>query len=203
MSDINTQELTHEILLKSGALKRGHFRLTSGLHSDFYIQCAALFERPAESELLCKKLAEKVLNDELNQNKKNKKIDVVAGPALGGIIMAYEIARALNARNIFAEREDGKMTLRRGFQVNSGERVFIVEDVVTTGGSVKEVIDIVKSAGAEVVGVGAIADRSSGKANFGVPFYSLIALDTNKWTEDECPLCKKGEPIVKPGSRKI
>ncbi len=190
----DTQEMTREILTRLGALKQGHFRLTSGLHSDRYMQCAALFQFPKESEQLCAALAEKFAG---------QKIDLVAGPALGGIIMAYEVARALGVPNIFSEREDGKMTFRRGFRVEAGQKVLVVEDVVTTGGSVKEVIGLVRAAGGEVVGVGSVVDRSGGKADFGVPFHALMTLEATNWKEEDCPLCKEGMPIVKPGSRKV
>ena len=190
----NTEEMTREILTRLGALKHGHFRLTSGLHSDRYMQCAALFQFPKESEQLCAALAEKFAG---------QKIDLVAGPALGGVIMAYEVARALGVPNIFSEREDGKMTFRRGFRVEAGQKVLVVEDVVTTGGSVKEVIGLVRAAGGEVVGVGSVVDRSGGKADFGVPFHALMTLEATNWKEEDCPLCRKGEPIVKPGSRKV
>ncbi|MBQ9527526.1 MAG: orotate phosphoribosyltransferase [Fretibacterium sp.] len=190
----DTQEMTREILTRLGALKQGHFRLTSGLHSDRYMQCAALFQFPKESEQLCAALAEKFAG---------QKIDLVAGPALGGIIMAYEVARALGVPNIFSEREDGKMTFRRGFRVEAGQKVLVVEDVVTTGGSVKEVIGLVRAAGGEVVGVGSVVDRGGGKADFGVPFHALMTLEATNWKEEDCPLCKEGMPIVKPGSRKV
>ena len=190
----DTQEITREILTRLGALKQGHFRLTSGLHSDRYMQCAALFQFPKESEQLCAALAEKFAG---------QKIDLVAGPALGGIIMAYEVARALGVPNIFSEREDGKMTFRRGFRVEAGQKVLVVEDVVTTGGSVKEVIGLVRAAGGEVVGVGSVVDRGGGKADFGVPFHALMTLEATNWKEEDCPLCKEGMPIVKPGSRKV
>ena len=190
----NTEEMTREILLRLGALKQGHFRLTSGLHSDRYMQCAALFQFPRESEQLCAALAEKFAG---------QKIDLVAGPALGGIIMAYEVARALGVPNIFSEREEGKMTFRRGVRVEAGQKVLVVEDVVTTGGSVKEVIGLVRAAGGEVVGVGSVVDRSGGKADFGVPFQALMTLEATNWKEEDCPLCKEGVPIVKPGSRKV
>ena len=190
----NTEEMTREILTRLGALKHGHFRLTSGLHSDRYMQCAALFQFPRESEQLCAALAEKFAG---------QKIDLVAGPALGGVIMAYEVARALGVPNIFSEREEGKMTFRRGFRVEAGQKVLVVEDVVTTGGSVKEVIGLVRAAGGEVVGVGSVVDRSGGKADFGVPFQALMTLEATNWKEEDCPLCKEGVPIVKPGSRKV
>jgi orotate phosphoribosyltransferase len=130
------------------------------------------------------------------------KIDIVAGPALGGIIMAYEIARALGARNIFAERENGVMTLRRGFRIEPGERALVVEDVVTTGGSVKEVIGLLREMGADIVGVSAVVDRSNGSVDFGVPFRSLVTMDIKSWEASDCPLCGTRIPITKPGSRK-
>jgi orotate phosphoribosyltransferase len=186
-----------EILSRLGALQTGHFRLTSGRHSDRYMQCARLFEHPAESEDLCARLV-----GVARLAGAFTRADTVAGPALGGVIMAYEVARALRARNIFTERENGVMTLRRGFSVERGERVLIVEDVVTTGGSVKEVMKIIMNAGATVVGVGAIVDRSNGGVDFGVDFKALVSLDIESWDEAECPLCAAGVPIIKPGSRK-
>ena len=129
------------------------------------------------------------------------KIDAVAGPALGGVIMAYETARALGVRNIFAERENGVMTLRRGFRVERGEAVLIVEDVVTTGGSVKEVMELLRGMGASIAGVGAIVDRSGGAVDFGADFRPLAVMDITSWDESECPLCAEGVPIKKPGSR--
>lgn len=188
------REKTAETLLRLGALQTGHFRLTSGYHSDRYIQCARLFERPQESETLCAELARRFADE---------RIDLVASPAIGGIIMGYETARALGTRNVFAERENDRMVLRRGFSVQRGERVLVLEDVVTTGGSVKEVIALFEALGATVVGVGAIVDRSSGQIDFGVPFRPLMTLDVQKWEESTCPLCKEGKPIVKPGSRPL
>lgn len=188
----STQKRTAEVLEKLGALQSGHFRLTSGRHSDRYMQCAKLFEQPKESTELCALLAETFKDDG---------IELVAGPAIGGIIMAYEVARALGVRNIFAERENGVMTLRRGFNVAPGTRVLVVEDVVTTGGSVKEVVALLQKGGAEVVAAGSVVDRSGGDASFGVPFHPLMALDARSWEADECPLCKEGLAIVKPGSR--
>jgi orotate phosphoribosyltransferase len=186
---------TLEILKELGVLQTGHFRLTSGRHSDRYMQCARLFEHPSESEDLCARLAGAFLRG-------GTSVDTVAGPALGGVIMAYEVARALGARNIFAERENGVMSLRRGFKVEKGERVLIVEDVVTTGGSVKEVVKIIRETGAAVVGIGAIVDRSGGGVDFGVDFKALVSLDIKSWDEAECPLCAQGVPVTKPGSRK-
>ena len=183
-----------DILSRLGALQTGHFRLTSGRHSDKYMQCARLFEHPAESAELCARLASAF-------KESGERFDSVAGPALGGIIMAYEVARALGVRNIFAERENGVMALRRGFSVSPGERVLVVEDVVTTGGSVKEVITLLRGMGAEIAGVGSVVDRSAGTVNFGVTFRSLVSMDIKSWDEKECPLCREGKPVVKPGSR--
>lgn len=174
-------------------MQEGHFRLTSGLHSDRYMQCARLFEYPGDSAEVCSEVASFF---------KDQKIDLVVGPAIGGIIMAYEMARTLSIRNIFAERENGTMTLRRGFHVESGMRALVVEDVVTTGGSVREVIDLLRDSGAEIVGVGSVVDRSNGTVDFGVPFHALISMEVLSWEEGDCPLCGQGVPIVKPGSRK-
>ncbi|MPN11178.1 Orotate phosphoribosyltransferase [bioreactor metagenome] len=172
----------------------GHFLLTSGRHSDKYMQCARLFENIKYSELLCSELASRF---------RDKKIDMTIGPALGGVIIAYETARALGVKNIFAERQDSVMTIRRGFEIPKGTRVLVLEDVVTTGGSVQEVIDVVRAHGGEVVGVGVIVDRSAGKVDFGVPLESIISMEVVSYAADECPLCKLGTPAVKPGSRGI
>lgn len=188
----DTQQRTEQVLSDLGVLHRGHFKLSSGRHSDRYMQCAKLFEHPKESEELCAALARSFAGE---------RIDLVAGPALGGIIICYETARALGVRNVFAERENGIMTLRRGFRVEHGERVLVTEDVVTTGGSVREVIDLIRAAGGEVVGVGAVVDRSNGAVDFGVPFHALMTADVKSWDEAECPLCRADEPITKPGSR--
>jgi orotate phosphoribosyltransferase len=185
------QEKALDILEKAGVMQSGHFKLTSGKHSDRYMQCARLFETPAYSEALCRDLAERFRGE----------VDVVAGPAIGGIIMAYEVARALGVRNIFAERENGAMTLRRGFFVKPGERALIVEDVVTTGGSVKEVAALLAQMGAQIVGVGAIVDRSGGKAGFGCRFEAAAAVALSTYEPDDCPLCAQGIPVHKPGSR--
>jgi orotate phosphoribosyltransferase len=189
-----TDKKTASILERLGVLQSGHFRLTSGRHSDKYMQCARLFEHPPESSELCSCLAEYFRGGD---------ISAVAGPALGGIIMAYEVARALGVRNVFAERENGVMTFRRGFVVSPCERVLVVEDVVTTGGSAKEVAALVREAGGVVAGVGAIVDRSGGTADFGAPFHPLLSVDALSWHTEECPLCREGIPVVKPGSRAV
>lgn len=187
------EERILEIFSKTGVLTEGHFLLTSGRHSNRYLQCAQVLQYPNYTEELCSQIAEAY---------KNAAVDLVVGPAIGGVLLSYEVGRQLNARAIFAEREAGKMTLRRGFEIVPGQRVLIVEDVVTTGGSVKEVIDLVKQSGGTLVGVGLLVDRSGGKVDFGVLTYALINLEIESYTPEDCPLCKRGagEP-VKPGSR--
>ncbi len=197
------QETVMRIFRDCNAYHKGHFRLSSGLHSEYYLQCALVLEDPKVAAKLCGELAKKFsAKGGSTSGGKDKKIDVVIGPAVGGITAAYEVARALGARGIFSEREEGKMTLRRGFKLNCGERVLVIEDVTTTGGSAKEVVEMAKALGAKVVGVGAIIDRSGGKAKFGVPFKSLAKLNIKTYEPEKCPLCKEGTPIIKPGSRK-
>ncbi len=183
-----------EIFKKTEALLEGHFLLTSGKHSNKYFQCAKVLQYPKYNFLFGQLISEHF---------KNSNINTVVSPAIGGIVAGQEVARQLDKRFIFTEREGGKMTLRRGFTVAKGEKILIVEDVVTTGGSVFEVIEEVKSFGAEVMGVGAIVDRSNGAVDFGVPFYSALALKVQTYEPEECPLCKANVPIVKPGSRKM
>lgn len=189
-----TQERIIEILKEAQVLQEGHFLLTSGRHSGKYMQCAKLFQYTKYSEELCRELAEKFKNDG---------IDVVIGPAIGAIQMSYEVSRHLGVKNIFAERENGKMTLRRGFTIEPGQRVLVVEDVVTTGGSVREVIDIVQAHGGIVAGVGVVVDRTAGKVDFGTRLESVVSMEIESYEPDACPLCKEGKPIVKPGSRNI
>lgn len=190
-----TQERVMEILKEAGVLLEGHFLLTSGKHSNRYLQCAKIFRNTKYSEELCAALAERF---------QDQGIEVVIGPALGAVQMTYEVSRWLKCENFFAEREEGKMTLRRGFAFEPGQKVLIVEDVVTTGGSVREVMKIVREQGAEIVGIGSIVDRTAGKVDFGVPFQSVISVDVESWQPEECPLCKAGAPApYKPGSRKV
>lgn len=190
-----SRERVEEVLRESGVLLEGHFLLTSGKHSDKYMQCAKIFRRTKFSEELCAALAEMY---------KDEQINAVIGPAMGAVQMAYEVSRSIGCENFFTEREDGKMVLRRGFEITPGMRCLIVEDVVTTGGSVMEVIDLVKSAGGVVVGVGSIVDRSNGKVDFGVPFKAVYPVEVIAWEAGGCPLCKEGKlPLVKPGSRKL
>jgi len=178
---------------RSGALLTGHFKLSSGLHSEKYLQCALVLQYPDMAGKLSKALADKFSSE---------KIDVVIGPALGGVTLAYEVARALGVRGLFTERQDGKMVLRRGFSIAKDERVLVVEDVVTTGGSTKEVIELVKSFGGTITGVGCIIDRSAAAVDFGASFKSLAKVKVETFEEDKCPLCKNRTPITKPGSRR-
>lgn len=175
------------------AFLSGHFRLSSGLHSRRYLQCALILERPDVAERLCTELASKL---------KAGKVDAVVGPALGGIVISYELARQLGARSLFTERENGTMTLRRGFTIVPGEQVVIAEDVVTTGGSIIEVIKAVESYGGRVTAVAALIDRSEGVVDFGVKFAALAKVRIETYAQDQCPLCRAGEPVVKPGSKK-
>lgn len=182
-----------EIFTQSGALLEGHFRLTSGRHSNQYMQCAQVLQYPQYTEQLCRHLADKF---------ENEKVEVVIGPAMGGIIVSYEVARQLKVPGIFCERQDGEMMLRRGFEIKPGQKVLVVEDVVTTGGSVDEVIKIVREAGGVVAGVGVLVDRSNGKVDFGVRKEAVLTMDIKSWEAQDCPLCAEGKiPVVKPGSR--
>ena len=188
--------MTHEDVLKiyeeSGALLSGHFLLTSGLHSDRYFEKFAVLQRPEKTELLAKEIARRFVNDG---------VEVVVGPAVGGILLAYEVAKALGTRFHFTERENGRMALRRGFAVKPGERVLVVEDVTTTGGSVQEVIDCVRAAGGEVIGVGLLFDRSEKGVDFGVKTEALLRMPVRAYRPDECPLCKEGVAFTSRGSR--
>jgi len=182
-----------ERFVDAGALLDGHFLLSSGLHSARYLQCALVLQDPPLAEQLCRRLADKL---------GNLKADAVIGPALGGVIVAYELARALGLPGIFAERADGRMQLRRGFRIAEGQRMLLAEDVVTTGGSLKEVMAVVREDGGNVVGVASLVDRSGDRdPAFGVPFVSLLRIDVPTWSAETCPLCQDGVPLVKPGSR--
>ncbi len=180
------------MMKEAEVLLEGHFLLTSGRHSDKYMQCAKIFQNAKYSEPLCAELVAQYKDDN---------VELVIGPAIGAIQMSYEVGKQLGVKNIFAERENGAMTLRRGFTIEKGQRVLIVEDVVTTGGSVREVMDLVKECGGEIVGVGSIVDRTGGKIDFGVPYRSAFSMDITSYEPDDCPICKSGIPLVKPGSR--
>lgn len=181
-----------QIFREHQALLEGHFLLSSGLHSDRYIQCALVLQFPRIAEQLCTELAAKL---------GGVTVTTVAAPALGGVLVAHEVARALGARAVFVERQDGSMKLRRGFTLLPLEPVLVVEDVITTGLSTRETIQCVEQAGASVVTAGALVDRSAGKAGLNVPCTSLVTLAVENFRPDDCPLCRSGIPIVKPGSR--
>lgn len=184
-----------DIFLKTNALLNGHFLLTSGRHSNQYFQCALVLQYPAYNELICNKIADFF---------KDFEIDVVISPAIGGIIVGQEVARLMNKKSIFAEREDKKLVLRRGFSIEEGKKYLVCEDVVTTGGSVFEVMDIVRNQGGIVAGVGFIVDRSNNNVQFGVPQFSTLQLEVVSYHAEECPLCLENKiPVVKPGSRKV
>lgn len=177
------------------ALLSGHFLLSSGLHSPNYMQCALLLQKPWVAEKLCKGLVKKLAK---------QKIDVVIGPALGGVVISYALAKELKVRSLFAERVDGSLMLRRGFTLDKNERVLVAEDVVTTGKSTKEVFDIVKAHGARIAGVASIVDRTGGVNPFNVPFTALLSIDIKTYAPESCPLCKEGKtPAMKPGSRGV
>lgn len=186
------QDATLALFRRAGALLEGHFRLTSGLHSSGYLQSALVLQHPADAGALGARLAGLV---------SAWRPDVVLSPALGGVIIGHEVARALTVRALFAERSDARLTLRRGFALSPGERVLVVEDVVTTGGSTLETIAVATSAGAQVVGAAALIDRSGGAAQLGVPFEALARLSLPTYEPSACPLCARGLPMTKPGSR--
>jgi len=187
-----TRDELLDLFRRSGALLDGHFRLTSGLHSSAYLQCALVLSRPADAEVLGREIADKV---------RSFSPTVVLSPALGGIVIGHEVGRALGVRALFAERQEGILMLRRGFVLADNDRVLVVEDVLTTGGSTRETMQVARAAGAQVVGVGSIVDRSGGTLSFDVPFASLLSMSVPAYEPDKCPLCAKGLAVVKPGSR--
>lgn len=184
-------EATMRVFRETGAYLKGHFRLTSGLHSDEYLQCALVLQQPPLAERFGRELAARL-----------QPCDVVVSPAVGGLIIGHEVARALGARFIFTERDAaGKMSLRRGFSVRPDETAVVIEDVVTTGGSTREVIELLREAGVRVLGAGSVIDRSGGRVDLGVPRIALATLDVVNYPAEQCPLCKRGVPVEKPGSR--
>lgn len=191
-----TPEEALELYKKRNAYLKGHFLLSSGLHSEFYLQSALVLQYPHDAWKLCSSIAEYF---------KNKEIDVVIAPAMGGILVSYDVARALgeNVRSIFAERVDGKLTLRRGFTIDRNERVLVVEDVVTTGKSVNETLDVVRQYTDNIVGIGALVDRGGNFDPKGIDYFPLIKLKIENYEPENCPLCKQGIPLEKPGSRFI
>ncbi len=189
-----TRDEVLDLFRRSGALLEGHFRLTSGLHSPGYLQCALVLAQPASAEALGRALADRV---------RGVRPTVVLSPAIGGIVIGHEVGRALGVRALFAERQDGQLTLRRGFTLSERDRVLVVEDVMTTGGSTRETMDVAKAAGAQVVGAGSIVNRSGGTVKFDVPLESLLEYSLPTYEPDKCPLCAQGLPVVKPGSRPV
>ena len=183
-----------DLFRRSGALLEGHFRLSSGLHSTGYLQCALVLQYPAHAEALGRALAERVAS---------LRPTVVLSPALGGLIIGHEVGRALGVRAMFAERQDGVLMLRRGFMLAEIDRVLVIEDVLTTGGSTRETMQVARAAGGLVVGAAAIVDRSGGGARFDVPFEALLEVDLPTYEADACPLCARGEQVAKPGSRPV
>jgi len=188
-----------DVFRRSGALLDGHFRLTSGLHSPGYLQCALVLQHPDQAEALGRALADA---------SRSLRPTVVLSPALGGIVIGQEVARALGVRAIFAERQDGGLMLRRGFTLGEADRVLVIEDVLTTGGSTRETMQVARASGSQVIGAGAIVDRSGGaggsehaQINLDVPFNTLLSIDLPTYEPDKCPLCAQGLPVVKPGSR--
>lgn len=195
-----TTEDVLKIFEENQALLKGHFLLTSGLHSSRYLQCALVLQHPKVAETLCAELAAKA-----NADARVGQIDLVIAPALGGVIVAHETARALGVRSLFTERQEKTMTLRRGFQIKPGERCFVVEDVVTTGGSTREVMEVVAAHGGVAVGAGSLIDRSfkkdGGAVDLGVPRHALAVLEVPTYKPEDCPMCKEGSTAIKPGSR--
>jgi orotate phosphoribosyltransferase len=189
---LQTEEVI-ERFKRTGALLEGHFILTSGLHSTRYLQCALLLQHPAEAIAFGQAIAD---------HYREQQIETVAAPAIGGLVIGYEVARSLGARFIWTEREEGRMTLRRGFTVRPGESVIVIEDVITTGGSTRETVDTLREGGALVVGAASIIDRSAARADVGVPRFALATLDVPSIAPSACPLCAQGIEAIKPGSRK-
>lgn len=187
-----TSDTVLHIFRRLGALHDGHFRLTSGLHSPGYLQCALVLQYPREAEALGAALSDRV---------RSLGADVVLSPALGGIVIGQEVGRALGVRALFAERQDGALSLRRGFSLLPTDRVLVVEDVVTTGGSTRETIEVARAAGATVIGAASIIDRSGGNQGLDVPYHALATVEFPTYQPETCPLCAAGQPILKPGSR--
>jgi orotate phosphoribosyltransferase len=191
---MDTRDQLLDLFRKSGALLDGHFRLSSGLHSTGYLQCALVLQTPASAERLGQAIADQV---------RDLRPTVVLSPALGGVVIGHEVGRALGVRAIFAERQDGALMLRRGFVLSESDRVLVVEDVCTTGGSTRETMQVASAAGGRVVGAAAIVDRSGGTVSFDVPFAALLPVDLPTYQPESCPLCAQGLPVVKPGSRPV
>lgn len=185
---------------ETDALLEGHFILSSGLHSGKYLQCALALQYPSDAAKFGQEIAVHFVGN--GSDRPSSEIDTVASPAIGGLIIGYAVAQALNVRFIWTERQDGIMTLRRGFSVKDGERILVVEDVITTGGSTRECIEALEKHGAKIVGAASIIDRSNGKADVGIPRIALASLDVPTFQPEACPLCESGSFAYKPGSRK-
>jgi orotate phosphoribosyltransferase len=192
--DTVDQKEVFEIFEKARALLKGHFLLSSGLHSDTYFEKFQVLQYPHYVELLCRNMASLF---------RDQQVEVVVGPTVGGVIIAFEVARHLKVRSIYAEPGDEGRTFKRGFAIKKGERVLIVDDILTTGGSVREVIRLVEKHQGSIQGIGLLLDRSGGKVDFGYPLKVLATTEVTNHRPEECPMCKGGEPLVKPGSRKI
>lgn len=190
----NTDKMVIDTLKEVGALLEGHFLLSSGRHSDRYCQCAKLLQYPDKAEKVLKVVADKL---------KDVDFDIIVGPAMGGVVVSYELARQTGKPGIFAERQDGSMTIRRGFEIKEGQKVIISEDVITTGKSFLEVAGVIKSLGGEVVGICCIVDRRAEGVEIDYPMYSAVELEIKSYDKEDCPMCKEGTPYVKPGSRNI
>ena len=189
-----TRDELLDLFRRSGALLEGHFRLTSGLHSSGYLQCALVLQHPHHAETLGRAIAART---------RDLRATLVLSPALGGVVIGQEVGRALGVRAIFAERQDGVLTLRRGFVIGEGDRVLVVEDVLTTGGSTRETMQVALAAGGQVVGAASIVDRSGGAVRFDLPFVALLEIALPTYEPGTCPLCAQGLPVVKPGSRPV
>jgi orotate phosphoribosyltransferase len=187
---------------ETDALLEGHFVLSSGLHSPKYLQCALALQYPADAAKFGRAIADAFVGTGSGSDRPPLNIDTVASPAIGGLVIGYAVAQALNVRFIWTEREDGVMTLRRGFSLKEGERILVVEDVITTGGSTRECIEALEKNGATVIGAASIIDRSNGEADVGVPRIALVSLDVPSYQPEACPLCESGSVAYKPGSRK-
>lgn len=187
-----TKEEIRELLLETDVIQEGHFVLSSGRHADIYMQCAKVLQYPEHASALAVEIAEKW---------KDTEIDVVIGPALGGVVLSYAVAEELGVRSIFSERKNGEMKIRRGFELEPGEKVLVVEDVVTTGGSVKELLAVLEELDVEIVGLSSIVDRSNGEVDFNYDFKALLLVDIKSYKAGQCKLCQQDIPITRPGSK--
>ncbi|RAK10529.1 orotate phosphoribosyltransferase [Halanaerobium saccharolyticum] len=187
-----TKEKIRELLVETNVIQEGHFVLSSGRHADIYMQCAKVLQYPEHASTLAAEIAKKWTDEE---------IDVVIGPALGGVVLSYAVAEELGVRSIFSERKSGEMKIRRGFELEVGEKVLVVEDVVTTGGSVKEVLAVLEELDVEIVGLSSIVDRSNGEVGFNYDFKPLLPVDIKSYKAGQCELCQQGMPITRPGSK--